>query len=188
MWTSHLTPGSPWKVVCWLVWFWVQRALGGSPLRASPQRPASRPADLQASFPLSEPRMNVKTINMAIRVVKNTLSDTRSKVTRQRAQQGMTLRGLLGKQRESGQVVVPCHGGFVPSSSGGGGWPPLVLAFDGKPCYWTAVAPLSLLRRVKGNLRPISAQSTPNSSCLMPSLPTGSPLQPLTRLLFCPLR
>lgn len=168
MWTSHLTPGSPQKVPRGLVWFWVQRALGASPLRA----------DLQAGFPLSEPRMNVKTINMAIRVVKNTLSDTRSKVTGQRAQQGMALRGLLGKQRESGQVAVPCHGGFVPSSSGGGGWPPLVLPFDGKPHSRPALrscGPTFTLTKDEREPETLLAQSTPNSSCLMPSLPTGSP-------------
>lgn len=48
---------------------------------ASPQSPALRPVDLQVGFPLSEPKMNIRTIYLAIRVVKNTLSDTRSKVT-----------------------------------------------------------------------------------------------------------
>ncbi|CAM9362971.1 unnamed protein product [Rangifer tarandus platyrhynchus] len=47
---------------------------------ASPQSPALRPVDLQAGFPLSEPRMSIRTISLAIQVVKNTLSDTWSKV------------------------------------------------------------------------------------------------------------
>lgn len=35
----------------------------------------------QAGLSLSDPKMNNKTIYLAIRVVKNTISDTRSKVT-----------------------------------------------------------------------------------------------------------
>lgn len=81
MWTDHLTPGSAQEVAGWPVP--VRHALGAS-LWASAQLPALRLVALQAGFPLSEPRMNIKTIYLAIRVVKNTLSDTRSKVTGQR--------------------------------------------------------------------------------------------------------
>nr|XP_020724533.1 maestro heat-like repeat-containing protein family member 2A [Odocoileus virginianus texanus] len=62
---------------------------------ASPQSPALRPLDLQAGFPLSEPRMSIRTISLAIRVVKNTLSDTRSKVR-------MAILHILGQLALSG--------------------------------------------------------------------------------------
>lgn len=91
-WTSHLPPGSLWKARC-------------MPPRESRSsgislEPPPRPAALQASFPLSEPRMNIRTIYLAIRVVKNTLSDTRSKVTGQRLERDGTW-GHLGEARGS---------------------------------------------------------------------------------------
>lgn len=42
-----------------------------------------RVTSLQACLPFPEPRMNNRTIGLAIRVVKSSLSDTRSKVTGQ---------------------------------------------------------------------------------------------------------
>lgn len=61
-------------------WLPEEGVLGGQQFRASYQSPAPRPAALQAAFLLSEPRMTARTICLAIRVIKNTLSDTRSKV------------------------------------------------------------------------------------------------------------
>lgn len=103
MWTSPLMPGSPGKVAGEPVW--ARRALGASPLWAAPQSPALKPAALQAAFPLSEPRMNIKTIYLAIRVVKNTLSDTRSKVRGQRPAGDGAQGSLQGKQREAGRAA-----------------------------------------------------------------------------------
>ena len=62
----------------------------------SPQSPALRPVDLQLGFSLSEPKMNIRTIYLAVRVVKNTLSDTRSKVTGWRDPERGCVLGLCG--------------------------------------------------------------------------------------------
>lgn len=86
-------------------------ALGGPQLRASHWSPAARPAALQEGFPLSEPRMTSRTIYLAIRVVKNTLSDTRSKVTGRRPRGEGTPGPLPGTRREAGR------------------WPPTGVAF-----------------------------------------------------------
>lgn len=85
--------------------------LGGPQLGASHQSPATRPAALQGGFPLSEPRMTARTIYLAIRVVKNTLSDTRSKVTGPWPRGEGTPGPLPGKQREASR------------------WPPIGVAF-----------------------------------------------------------
>lgn len=65
-WTSYPLPGCLWKGAGRL------GREGGLP---------PRPPALQAGSPLSEPRMNIKTICLAIRVVKSSISDTRPKVT-----------------------------------------------------------------------------------------------------------
>ena len=83
----------------WLPWRVAGKALQ---LLASPQSPALRPVDLQVSFLLSEPRMNIRTIHLAIRVVKDTLSDTQPKVTGQRPRKGCRSGPLPGKRREVG--------------------------------------------------------------------------------------
>ena len=49
--------------------------------------------------------MNIRTISLAIRVVKNTLSDTRFKVTGQRPGRGRCSGHLWGTQREARQVA-----------------------------------------------------------------------------------
>lgn len=52
-----------------------------SPLLGISSEPSPEASGPQVGFPLSEPKMNIRTIYLAIEVVKNTLSDTRSKVT-----------------------------------------------------------------------------------------------------------
>lgn len=139
--------------------------------QASPESPALRLVALQAGFPLSEPRMNIRTIYLAIRVVKNTLSDTRFKVTGQRPGRGWCLGHSAGKQRE-----VLCVA-FTPLPLCGQGPPaagPLMGSLASRPALSRAEdrCPLSCgpapetLARIEDLEFPNEGAQTPLSQCL----------------------
>lgn len=89
-------------------------SLAGSP--GHPFRsPALRLVTLQAGVPLSEPRMNVRTICLAIRVVKNTLSDSRFKVTGQRPGRGWCSGRSEGVTEGSPVGGLHPRGGVLPA-------------------------------------------------------------------------
>lgn len=89
-----------------------------------PSELAARLAALQVGFPLSEPKMTTRTIYLAIRVVKNTLSDTRSKVTRRRPRGERNSGSLPGKQREASRWP-PIGAAPAPLQLCGQSWPPV---------------------------------------------------------------
>ena len=110
MWMSPLSlaPGGR-RPAGWVLW----------ESHSAPESPALRLLALQSGFPPSEPRMNIRTIYLAIWVVKITLSDTRFKVT---GMEGAGVRNTLrGKQR------VSCGWSSLLSHSVGGGRLPQAL-------------------------------------------------------------